>query len=69
MDTLTVDVRGLPDEKIRQLQQLVEDWKHEEKSQIEPVAIKKRKVDPSEFTPSLTKLKGPLTRALAYEAC
>ncbi len=67
MDTLTVDVRGIPDEKIRQLQRMIEQWKQEERNEIRPVLIKKRKVDPSEFTPHLTKLKAPLTRALAYE--
>ena len=66
MDTLTLDVRDLSDEKIQQLRQLVESWK-QEKPVIEPALIKKRKVDPSEFTPSLSKFKAPLTRALAYE--
>ena len=67
MDTLTLDVRDLPDEKIQQLRSLVERWKHEATPVVEPVPIKKRKVDPSEFTPGLTKFKAPLTRALAYE--
>ena len=67
METLTLDVRDLPDEKIQQLQRLVARWKHEAKPAIEPAPLKKRKVAPSEFTPSLTKFKAPLTRALAYE--
>ena len=67
MDTLTIDVRGIPNKKIRQLQRMIEQWKKEEQPPIKPVATKKRKVDPSEFTPHLTKLKGPLTRELAYE--
>ena len=67
MDTLTLDVRDLPDEKIQQLRRLVERWKHETKPAIESAPIKKRKVEPSEFTPGLTKFKAPLTRALAYE--
>ena len=67
MDTLTLDVRNLSDEKIQQLRRLVESWKQEAKPAIEPAPIKKRKVDPSEFTPSLSKFKAPLTRALAYE--
>lgn len=67
MDTLTLDVRDLPDEKIQQLRRLVESWKHEAGPAVEPAPIKKRKVDPSEFTPGLTKFKAPLTRALAYE--
>ena len=66
MDTLTLDVRNLPDEKIQQLRRLVESWK-QEKTSIELALIKKRKVDPSEFTPGLSKFKAPLTRALAYE--
>ncbi len=66
MDTLTLDVRNLPDEKIQQLRRLVESWKQEKPAEG-PAPIKKRKVDPSEFTPGLTKFKAPLTRALAYE--
>ena len=66
MDTLTLDVRDLSDEKIQQLRRLVESWK-QEKTSIELALIKKRKVDPSEFTPGLSKFKAPLTRALAYE--
>ena len=67
MDTLTVDVRGLPDEKVRHLEQLIEEWKQEERLEIKPVTVKKRKVDPSEFASYKTKLTGPLTRELAYE--
>ena len=67
MDTLTIDVRDLPDEKVRELQQKIERWKQEESTTPEPGGIKKRKVDPSEFVPGLTKFKVPLTRALAYK--
>ena len=67
METLTLDVRDLPDEKIQQLQRLVESWKQEAKPGIEPALIKKRKVDPSEFIPGLTKFGAPLARTLAYE--
>lgn len=67
MDTLTIDVRGLPDKKVRELEWLIEKWKQEENAELKPAEIRKRKVDPSEFTPRLTKFKAPLTRALAYE--
>ena len=66
MDTLTLDVRNLPDEKIQQLRQLVESWK-QEKPATEPSLIKKRTVDPSEFIVRDSKLKAPYSRALAYE--
>ena len=66
MDTLTLDVRDLPDEKIQELQRLIERWKHEATPAIEPAPVTKRKVLPSEFVPFKTKLTGPLTRALAY---
>ena len=67
MDTLTLDVRGLPDERVRQLQQLVDIWKRKERPDPGPVGTAKRKVDPSEFRSFKTRLTGPLTRALAYE--
>jgi hypothetical protein len=67
MDTLIIDVRGLPDEKIQELARKIEQWKRETRPAIDPAPIKKRKVFPSEFVPHKTKLKGPLTRALAYE--
>jgi len=67
MDTLTLDVRDLPDGKIQQLQRLVESWKQEIKAGIQTAPIKKRKVDPSEFIVRDSKLKAPYSRALAYE--
>ena len=36
MDTLTIDVRGLSDEKIRELEQLVEKWKRQEHTKDVP---------------------------------
>ena len=36
MDTLTPDVRDLPDEKIEELRRLVERWKHETTPAISP---------------------------------
>ena len=67
MDTLTLDVRHLPDEKIQQLRRLVESWKQEAGPGIELAPSRKRRVHPSEFAPGLTKFKVPLARALAYE--
>ena len=67
MDTLTVDVQGLPDEKIQELERKIERWKQEVQPATEPAPIKKRKVDPSEFIVRDSKLKAPYTRALAYE--
>ena len=67
MDTLTVDVRGIPDEKIRQLQRMIETWRQEEKAKDQTELIEKRWVDPSEFVPRNSKLKAPYSRALAYE--
>ena len=67
MDTLTIDVRGLPDDRVHELEQLIEKWKQGGWAGIKPAATKRRKVDPSEFPSFRTKLTGPLTRALAYE--
>ena len=67
MDTLMVDVRGFPSEKISQLQRIIDRWKQEEEAGDQEEQIEKRWVDPSEFVPRKTKLKGKLTRALAYE--
>lgn len=68
MDTLTLDVRNLPDEKIRELQRLAARWKREaDGAPVARVPVAKRKVRPDEFAPGLTKFKAPLTRALAYE--
>lgn len=64
MDTITLDVHDLPDEKVRELQRMVERWKREASGAEPPT---KRRVDPSEFVPRDSKLKAPYTRALAYE--
>lgn len=66
MDTLTLDVRDLPDDKVRELQRLVERWRREAAG-AEQGAIRKRRVDPAEFVPRDSKLKAPYSRALAYE--
>lgn len=65
MDTLTLDVKNLPEEKIRELRRLVEHWKREAAGAAP--AIGKRQVDPSEFAARDSKLKAPYNRALAYE--
>ena len=65
MDTL--DVRGLPEEKVQYLQELIERWKQQEQTTDAPTPIKKRKVDPSEFIVRHSNIKGELTRAMAYE--
>ena len=65
MDTLTLDVRDLPDEKIEQLRSMVERWKNEATPSAGPAA--KRTVHPSDFIVRDSKLKAPYTRALAYE--
>ena len=67
METLKVDVRGFPDEKIRELERFIQRWKQEARIAVAPAPIRKRRVDPSEFIPHLTRFKAPLTRALAYE--
>ena len=67
MDSLKIDVRGYPDEKIRELEQLVERWKQEAQAVGQAKSMVKRRVEPAEFVPRKTRLKGPLTRALAYE--
>lgn len=67
MDTLTVDVRGLPDDKIQELEQKINRWKQEAELPGSLPLVEKRRVDPSEFVPRLSKLKAPYSRALAYE--
>ena len=67
MDTLTVDVRGLPDETIQELEQKINHWKQGAQLAGGLQPIKKRRVDPSEFVPRNSKLKAPYSRALAYE--
>jgi hypothetical protein len=64
----TLDVTGLPDEKVRYLKQLIEQWKRQEAASAAVPAIPKRTVDPSEF---LTKpsyiLGGVVRREMAYD--
>lgn len=66
MDTL--DVRGLPKEKVRYLQQLIERWRIEAPIPDIPKPIAKRKVDPSEFPAVKSRVIGSeITRAMAYD--
>jgi len=68
MDTLKVDVRGIPDEKIGELERLIERWRQEARITDEPVSIKRRKVDPSEFIVKESDvIGGEVTRAMAYD--
>ncbi len=61
----TIDVRGLPKEKVDYLQQLVRKWKQEQ----EPApAQDDGDVKPSDFTVQKSHIiGGKLTRAMAYE--
>ena len=61
----TIDVRGLPKEKVDYLQQLVRRWKQEQK----PTAAQEGDdVKPSDFTVQKSHIiGGKLTRAMAYE--
>jgi len=67
MDTLTVDVRGLPDEIIQELEKKIDCWKQQARLPGNLQPPEKRRVDPSEFVPRNSKLKAPYSRALAYE--
>ncbi len=67
LETLTVDVRGLPDEKIRELELLIEQWK-----QADLVAATGQKTDDSKaeqeivFATHNSKVNGPITRDEIY---
>ncbi len=67
METLTLDVQGVPEEKINYLQQLVELWKGQAKARPE----EQRDVDdvkPSDFIVKHSNVKGGIvTREMAYE--
>ena len=68
MDTLTVDVRNLPDEKVRELEQLIEFWKkaaQATKETTQPTG----NTDAKEvtFTTQKSRVIGALTRHEIYE--
>lgn len=71
MDTL--DVRGLPKDKVSHLQRLIEQWREEPvakqmQTPPTPKPIIKRKVNPDEFIVKKSNIIGEkVTRAMAYE--
>ena len=71
MDTL--DIKGLPKDKVHYLQQLIKQWRMEQEAAQAPPAnalkpILKRKVDPSEFLVVKSQvIGGEVTRAMAYD--
>ena len=69
MDTLKVDVRGFPDEKVCELERLIERWKQAAQATDGPQPIIKRNVDPAEFiVRDSDVIGGEVTRAMAYDA-
>ena len=67
----TIDVTGLPKDRIEYIKNMIALWKKQDngaENAIPPVPdIPKRKVDPSEFAVTDSKLKAPYSRDLAYE--
>ena len=61
MDTL--DVRDIPDEKVRYLEQLIELWKGQSKAHQQ----EGDDVNPSDFIVRDSQIQGGLIRAMAYE--
>lgn len=67
METLTLDVRGVPEEKINYLQQLVELFKGQAKACPEDQQGGEDDVKPSDFIVRDSMIEGGVTRAMAYE--
>ena len=68
METLTLDVRGVSEEKINYLQQLVELWKGQGKARPEEQQGDEDDVKPSDFIVKHSNVKGGIvTREMAYE--
>ena len=44
MDTLKIDVRGLPDEKVRELERLIEQWKHRSHTEVPKLTAREQQV-------------------------
>jgi len=67
----TLDIRGLPEERVEYLKSLIELWKKdetEEQDQKTPKSIVKRKVRPEEFIVKKSHIiGGNMTRAMVYE--
>ena len=64
----TLDVAGLPEERIQYLKSLIATWKGQSRDSdgLQPIA--KRKVDPSEFiVKDSDVIGGEVTRAMAYD--
>ena len=59
----TLDVRGLPEEKVRQLEQIIKIWKTEAETHEEY----DEDVNPTDFIVRDSDIKGTLTRAMAYD--
>ena len=67
METLTLDVQGVPEEKINYLRQLVELWKRQDKVRHEKPE-EEDDVKPSDFVVKHSNVKGGIvTREMAYE--
>ncbi len=70
MDTLTIDVRGLPDEKVRELEQMVELWMQREQPRDDQTEISPVNHDVNkriQFSTHKSHIIGKVTRAAAYE--
>ncbi len=69
MDTVdALDVKGLPQEKVNYLQQLIERWKEQTKARPEEQREDEDDVKPSDFIVKHSNVKGGIvTRAMAYE--
>jgi len=67
----TLDIRGLPEERVEYLKSLTKLWKKDETKEQEqktPKPIVKRKVRPEEFIVKKSRIiEGKMTRAMAYE--
>ena len=66
MDKLTIDVQGLPDEKVRELQQMIERWKQQANEIPQPKTQEERTSDAIVFATHNSKVNGPLTRDDIY---
>ena len=67
METLTLNVQGVPEEKINYLRQLVELWKGQAKARPEKQQGDEDDVKPSDFIVRDSMIEGGVTRAMAYE--
>ena len=70
----TIEVEGLPEDKVSYLEQLIRQWRAEEQTQAEEEAhaeeqpeSEEEDVKPSDFIVKQSHIIGELTRAAAYE--